>query len=290
MRVGVTSDIHTDMSPGNLRIVEHLADEARRAELDAFVICGDVSPDIMTLSSTLSAFHDIGPKCRKLFVAGNHDIWLVGLKETVTSHDKYSLITAVCREHGFHHLGDSPAVLGQIGFCGTIGWYDYSYKRDEYRILEKNYMRKTFGGAMWNDVNYARWSDSDPKIAKRFERALQGQINSIRGRVSRIIVVTHHVPFRECVIYRDKLPWDFFSAFMGSVGLGEICLNEPLVTHAFFGHTHSEFFETVKGVWAVCSPVGYLTDPPRDLRKYARSRLRILDLPSVRDSRVKREI
>jgi len=277
MRIGVTSDIHTDISPANRRIVKHLADAARRAQLDVLVICGDISPDIRNLSKTLSAFHHIGPKCKKLFVAGNHDIWLVN--RTITSHDKYSLITALCKECGFHHLGDSPVVVGQVGFCGTIGWYDYSYKRDEYPISEKSYMRKTLAGSVWNDVNYARWNGSDPEIADRFERELQGQINSIRDRVSRIIVVTHHVPFRECVIYRDELPWDFFSAFMGSAGLGEICLDEPLVTHALFGHTHSEFFKTVKGIWAVCSPVGYLTDPPEDLREYARSRLRIIDLP-----------
>lgn len=278
MRIGVTSDIHTDISPANRRIVKHIADVAKQAELDVFVICGDISPDIMALSRTLSAFHDIGHKCKKLFVAGNHDIWLIGLNKTVTSHDKYSLMTALCKEHGFSHLGDSPVVLGQVGFCGTIGWYDYSYKQDKYPISEKSYTRKSLGGSVWNDVNYARWNGSDPKIASQFERELQQQIDSIRDSVSRIVVVTHHVPFRECVVYRDKLPWDFFSAFMGSAGLGEICFDEPLVTHAFFGHTHSEFFEKVKGIQAVCSPIGYLTDPPDDLRKYAQSRLKIIDL------------
>ncbi len=139
-------------------------------------------------------------------------------------------------------------------------------------------MRKTLRGSVWNDVNYARWDGSDPEIAKLFEEELQEQIDSIRGQVSRIIVATHHLPFRECVLYRDELPWDFFSAFMGSEGLGQICVNEPLVTHALFGHTHGEFFETIRGVWAVCSPVGYLNDPPRGLKEYAQRRLKIIEL------------
>ena len=278
MRIGVTSDIHTDISPANRRIAEHLADVARRAELDVFVICGDISPDTMTLFKTLSAFHDIGRNCRKLFIPGNHDIWLIGRNRRVTSHDKYSLLTAICEECGFHNLGDSPVVLDALGFCGTIGWYDYSYKRAKYRISAESYSRKTLRGAVWNDVNYARWDNSDPEMARRFEWELQEQIDSIRDQVSRIIVVTHHIPFGECVIYRDRLPWDFFSAFMGSEGLGEICVDEPLVTHVFFGHTHGEFFKTIRGVWAVCSPVGYLTDPPKDLREYARSRLKIIEL------------
>lgn len=278
MRIGVTSDIHTGFSTANNKIIKHLADAARHADLDVFVICGDISPDIMSLSRTLSEFNHIGANCKKLFVAGNHDIWLVGLNKNITSHDKYTLITAICKENGFHHLGDSPFVLGDMGFCGTIGWYDYSYKRDKYSIPERSYMRKTFAGSVWNDVNYARWDTSDPEVAKRFEKELQEQIDSIKDQVLRIIIATHHVPFRECVIYRDSLPWDFFSAFMGSVGLGDICFKEPMVTHALFGHTHAEFFKKVNGIQAVCSPVGYLTDPPKDLREYARSRIKIIAL------------
>lgn len=279
MRIGITSDIHTDISPANRKIVKHLANVANRAELDAFIICGDISPDMMTLAKTLSAFHIIGKNCKKLFIPGNHDIWLIGLGNNVTSHDKYSLMTSICEECGFHHLGGSPVVVGDVGFCGTIGWYDYSYKREKYKISEKSYMKKSLGGSVWNDVNYARWDGSDPEIAHQFEQELQEQIDSIKNQVSRIVVATHHVPFQECVMYKDELPWDFFSAFMGSKGLGEICVNEPLVTHAFFGHTHADFFKTIDGVWTVCSPVGYLTKPPGDLYKYAESKISIIDLP-----------
>ena len=278
MRIGVTSDIHTDISSANREIAKHIAHVARRAELDALVICGDISHNIMTLSKTLSAFHRVGNGCKKFFVAGNHDIWLVDMREGITSHDKYALITAICNEYEFHHLGDSPAVVGEVGFCGTIGWYDYSYKRDKYAIPEESYMSKTFQGAVWNDVNYARWNGSDPEIASQFEGELQEQIDSIKDRVSRIIVATHHVPFQQCVTYRNQLPWDFFSAFMGSAGLGEICVNEPKVTHTLFGHTHGDFFDTVRGVVAICSPIGYLTKPPKNLREYARKKLMIIEV------------
>jgi putative phosphoesterase len=279
MKIGVISDIHTDMSPANRQIVELIADEARCADLDVLVICGDVSPDMVTLSKTLWAFRDIGKKTKKLFVSGNHDIWLIRLRKPVTSHDKYQLITTICRESGFHHLGDSPVIVGKVGFCGTIGWYDYSFKRNKYLIPEKVYMRKSLGGSVWNDVNYARWGKSDPEVAREFERDIQEQIDSIKDQVYRIITVTHHVPFQECVAYKDTLPWDFFSAFMGSAGLGNICLNEPLVTHAFFGHTHFDFFTKIGNVWAICSPVGYLTEPPEDLHQYAHEKLKIIELP-----------
>jgi putative phosphoesterase len=241
MRIGITSDIHTDFSPSNRQIVNHLVDVVKHADLDVLIICGDVSPNIYTFTRTLSAFHDI--PCKKLFVAGNHDIW-VGNDE-MTSHHKYLLITKICDEIGFHHLGDSSFIIGEIGFCGTIGWYDYTYKSDKYNISDGSYEKKVFQGNVWNDVNFARWRLSDQEVTARFEADLQDQINNVRNEVSRIMVVTHHVPFKECVKYRDELPWDFFSAFMGSRGLGRICFNESLVTHAFFGHTHLEFFQNL---------------------------------------------
>lgn len=278
MLIGLTSDIHIDNSPANSQIVKYIADEVQKANLDVFIICGDVSPGIMSLSRTLSAFHDIDSGCKKLFVSGNHDVWIVGTNGNITSRDKYLLITEICKANEFHHLGDSPIVLGDIGFCGTIGWYDYSYRNKKFPISNKSYERKTLAGSVWNDVNYARWNAPDPIIAKDFEADLQNQINSIKDRVSRIIVATHHVPFQECVTYLNELPWDFFSAFMGSAGLGEICKREPLVTHALFGHTHAEFFKNVDGVQAICSPIGYLHNPPDDLREYAKNRLKIIDV------------
>jgi putative phosphoesterase len=281
MRIGITSDIHTDISPANHKIIKHLADVAKHNDLDVFIICGDISPSPLKFSQTISAFQDL--PCKKLLVAGNHDIWITNTNSDITSYQKYDLITAICKEHDFHHLGNSPVITDKVGFCGTIGWYDYSFKSDKYPISEKSYMQKTFGGSVWNDVNFARWKAPDPNVAKKFEDDLQEQIDSIRDQVSRIMVITHHVPFRECVTYRNELPWDFFSAFMGSEGLGEICFNEPLVTHTVFGHTHAEFFEELKrhdshSLWAVCSPIGYLTDPPKNLVEYAQSRIRIIEL------------
>jgi len=284
MRIGITSDIHTDISPANHKIVKHLSDIVQDSEIDVFIICGDISPSPLEFSKTISAFQDI--QCKKLLVAGNHDIWIASKNGYITSYQKYEIITALCKEHDFHHLGDSAMIINEIGFCGTIGWYDYSFRSAKYKIPYENYANKTFGGSIWNDVNYAKWGKDDPKVAKSFEDDLKNQIDSIKDKVSRIIVTTHHIPFRECVTYRNDPTWDFFSAFMGSEGLGKICLNEPLVSHAFFGHTHTEYNIEIKkqgngdlsSILAICSPVGYLTEPPRDLEEYAQNRLKIVEI------------
>ena len=279
MRIAVTSDIHSDVTSANQQIVEHLVIAAEEIQPDVLVICGDISANLLKFSQTLLAFQKLNSQCHKLFVAGNHDIW-VDKKSIMSSEQKYLTITEICSECDFHHLGDKPTIIDDVGFCGTIGWYDYSFRQEKYKIPLKKYESKRYGNSIWNDVNYARWGCSDIKLAHRFECELQTQIDSIKNQVSQIIVVTHHLPFQESVVYKNNLPWDFFSAFMGSRGLGEICVNEPLVTHALFGHTHFKRTpQKIKGVTAICSPVGYLFKmSKKKLPKYAKECLTVLEV------------
>lgn len=74
------------------------------------------------------------------------------------------------------------------------------------------------------------------------------------------------------------MSWDYFNAFMGSQGLGDICLSEPLVTHVIFGHTHFPMVKRIEGVIAICSPVDYLHKPPAGLLEYARQRMTFVDV------------
>lgn len=278
MRIGVTSDIHVDFSQLNKEILNYVIEASIEATPDVLILCGDISPDLMTLYRVLSSFSTAGVARKRLFVAGNHDIWVGSGSRKSNSHDKYELITRICLESGFHHLCSEPLIIDNIGFCGTIGWYDYSYKSAEYDIPDSVYERKTYNGSVWNDLNYAKWDASDKEMANFFESKLRQQIQTIRDRADQIVVSTHHVPFRECVLYRGELSWDFFSAFMGSEGLGKVCQGEPTVKYVFFGHTHRVQQKEIEGIKAISSPIGYLTDKPKDLRKFAYSRLKTIEI------------
>lgn len=269
MKIGLISDLHTDITPWNKALVPHLIDAVSAAELDVFVLAGDLARHLVHLSETLNAFHLADLACEKLFVPGNHDIWAI---ETVnvTSEQKCGIISELCHACGFHPLMDEPFITEKVGFCGTIGWYDYSFAPDGYNFSDDQYAEKELTGAVWNDKRYAKWGDTDPVIARRFEADLERQIASIQRDVSRIVVVTHHVPFRECIRYRGELPWDYFRAFMGSKRLGAQCLQEPLVTHALFGHVHHAVDMQVRSVRAISAPVGYLQEEPTvGLQTYA---------------------
>ena len=269
MKIGLISDLHTDVTPLNRAIVPHLIEAVKAAQLDVFVLAGDLARHLVQLSETLNAFQLADLACEKLFVPGNHDIWAIETPD-VTSEQKCEIISTLCYECGFHPLMDAPLVKGQIGFCGTIGWYDYSFAPDAYDFSDAQYAEKTLMGAVWNDKRYAKWSGTDRVVARCFESALKAQIAAVQGDVSHIVVVTHHVPFQACIRYRGELPWDFFRAFMGSKHLGDICLEEPRVTHALFGHTHQALDMQICSVRAISAPVGYLHEEPAvGLQAYA---------------------
>ena len=273
MKIGLISDLHTNVTPLNSALIPYLIEAVRAAELDVLVIAGDLACHLVQLSETLNAFQLADLACEKVFVPGNHDIWAIETPD-VTSEQKCDIISKLCYECGVHPLMDKPFITEKVAFCGTIGWYDYTFAPDGYDFSEAAYAEKELMGAVWNDKRYAKWSDTDYNLTRRFEVALQAQIACVRDVVSRIIVVTHHVPFRECIQYRGELPWDFFRAFMGSEHIGTCCLREPLVTHALFGHIHRSVDMQLRNVRAICAPVGYLYEKPEmGLEAYASQRL-----------------
>ena len=278
MKIGLVSDLHIDVTALNKALIPHLLEAVKTAELDVLVIAGDLARHLVQLSETLNAFQLADLACEKLFVPGNHDIWAIETPD-VTSEQKCDIISKLCYECGFHPLMDAPFITEKIAFCGTIGWYDYTFAPDGYDFSEAQYAKKELMGAVWNDKRYAKWSDTDRNVTQRFEVALEAQIASVRDAVSRIIVVTHHVPFRECLQYRGELPWDFFRAFMGSKHFGDCCLREPLVTHALFGHVHQSIDMQLRSVRAICAPVGYLYEEPKiGLEAYASRCLACFDV------------
>jgi putative phosphoesterase len=278
VRLAVTSDIHVDTTPANRRLVPELIRVITETRPDVFILCGDLSPHPEHISSVLEEFRTGLDSCLRIFVSGNHDIWLTDEFSSSTSEKKQALISDICLKTGFHHLDREPVVFKNVGFCGTIGWYDYTFRDPRYGFSTDDYRIKRCGDTVWMDLHLARWERSDAETARLFEASLRKQIETVRPGADRIVVATHHVPFRRCVRYKGKLPWDYFSSFMGSEGLGGICLDEKKVTHAFFGHTHFQIREQVGPITAICSPVGYLFEPPPDFHAYARSRIAVVEI------------
>jgi hypothetical protein len=211
----------------------------------------------------------------------------------ITSQQKYyQLLPALCRAAGVHPLWLEPYVLGDVAFCGSLGWYDYSLRNVDLdtHITVHDYRRKTFENRVWNDARFVHWLAaetsegtrtrlSDEAITAHMVQALAQQLQEVEPHVQHIVGVTHMLPFRSMMQYQHEARADYFGAFMGSILLGEVWQSCPKVTLVLAGHTHRQLTVQVGRVTALTSPVGYARQwHGRTPYAVARDRLRVIDL------------
>ena len=294
MRIAFTSDLHTDHHAANRLVWQTMVALLQDLAPDVFICCGDVSAEEKQFGMTVMALEQVA--CPKLLVPGNHDVWVQNaawVRRGITSEQKYyRLLPALCRAAGVHPLWLEPYVLGDVAFCGSLGWYDYSLRNvalDAF-ITGADYRRKTFQGRVWNDERFVHWPPPDETTATRprlsdealtahMVQALAQQLQEVQPRVRRIVGVTHMLPFRSMVQYRQEPRADYFGAFMGSVRLGEVLQSCPAVELVLAGHTHRQCTVQVGRITAMTSPVGYASQwqgsTPEDV---ARERLKVVEL------------
>jgi putative phosphoesterase len=222
---------------------------------DVFVIAGDISHELSQLEESLTKLKRTDAAC--LYVAGNHDVWFEEDKE-LGSLEKYSKsIGDACERAGFTHLPDNPFVIDDIAIVGSMGWYDYSFKREDLDISEEQYAEKHWKGSFWRDYYSIDWSYTDKEVTELFNSKLQYDLDTLPADVNTIVYVSHHLPFRELTLYRGHLPWDFFSAFIGSESTGEILKADGRVLLTISGHSHIRKKIEINGLTAMTVPLGY---------------------------------
>lgn len=294
MRLAFTSDLHTDAHPANRQVWQEMAAILRDVQPDVFICCGDVSADARQFGLTLFALD--GLACPKLLVPGNHDVWIQNpdwVRRGITSQQKYyRLLPALCREAGFHPLWLEPYVLEDIAFCGSMGWYDYSLRNHalDVQISRHDYRCKRFQDRRWNDGRFVHWHPSqegetspqpldDEALTAHMVQELRQQLRRAQHLASRIVAVTHMLPFQAMMRYSQEAGGDYFGAFMGSALLGDLLQSVPAVELVLSGHTHRQLSVQVGPILACTSPVGYPRQwqgqPPLAV---ARQRLSLFDI------------
>jgi len=226
------------------------------------VVAGDLfAGDPQCLVDCLGLFEGFGGE--KLLVSGNHDLW------TTPDGDSFELyeqvIPALAGACGFHDLDAAPRVVGDVGFVGTVGWYDYSFRDETLGIPIRFYEHKAGPGfaratagfahlfqpgevlperalaarSYWNDGRMVHWALDDRRFHDLTLERLEAQLAAIESQVRTVVAVTHHIPFVEMLRRKSDPSWAFGNAFMGSVGLGHTLLRHDKVSHAIFGHSHT---------------------------------------------------
>lgn len=241
MRQFFASDLHLGSHPDGDRAVRSLA---------AFV-CGESAPDDVLVIAGDIAVDDAGfDRCLRLFegfrgarfaVRGNHDLWTAPGDDSVS---RYRRLGALIRRAGFHPLDDEPARIGDTGYVGSIGWYDYSFRDEVLGIPRSAYAAKTYPGETrpaWGDAVHVRWPYTDAQVTQMFLERLQRQLDAVRN-ASEVIVAIHHVPTKRLLFHpRWMVPrrWRFANAFLGSERFARLIARHPApVRLVVNGHIH----------------------------------------------------
>jgi hypothetical protein len=189
---------------------------------------------------------------------------------------------------GVDYLPSGPVQLGEVSFVGQTGWFDYTLRnvhQDAHIPLEA-YKRKHFGKLRWNDGVHVRFTEGDRvlddgELAAWMEARLRADL--ARAAAGPKIAVTHLLPFRELVLVRGAMPWDFLNGFMGSRGLGEVIAADPEVRYVISGHTHTRRRARIEragapALIAQVSPIGYPREYGGDVARRVRQRVSMFNI------------
>ena len=211
--------------------------------MDAVVIVGDITSGgrLEYVEEVLSVIKEVTDPTYVLVVPGNHDIYL-------TESERFSGINSLLKLFMFNELVERmgcialmkrPYILGDVGFVGSIGWYDYSFTPDYLGLRIEDFRAKAFGLYIWADRDYVKLPFSDEEFTLMLLDKLEEHIKSIYNSVDRIVAVLHHLPFKELVKYRLEPSWDYFSTFMGSENFGYLIKRySSKIKLVLYGHQH----------------------------------------------------
>jgi 3',5'-cyclic AMP phosphodiesterase CpdA len=240
LKLLVTSDLHFGASSSGNRAVRRLAERVCGEGADALLIGGDIAESPRALAECLALFRRFSGV--KLAVPGNHDIWTRQRHETDSWHLHEQELPAAFEQHGFHPLHLRPLTIDRVGFVGSMGWYDYSF-RDDIGVKLSDYQAKTFPGdsvPLWNDARFARLPMGDVQLTGLLVTRLREHLEQLEGCDS-VVGLLHHVISKRLLFHpRFVVPrvWRFFNAFLGSEQFGSVLASHPRVSLAFCGHIH----------------------------------------------------
>ncbi|MBT3949411.1 hypothetical protein HOF40_04985 [Candidatus Parcubacteria bacterium] len=253
MRIYIASDLHLGTDPRGDRSAANLAAHLTRVSNpeDVLMLLGDYAQDDQGVERCLNMFN--GFRGTKMAVLGNHDLWVkrdgrrTSLERREQLHDMFS-------RNDFHPLEREAVVIGDIGFVGITGWYDYSFG-DAPGIPFEAYQTKTYpkdGSVRWGDARFIRWDHTDEEVTQQQANLLDDQIKRLTAHGARkVIVGMHHVPSKALLPQpRWLVPhnWRFLKAFLGSDRFERVVTKHAgIVSNVVCGHIHRTAQANIQG-------------------------------------------
>ena len=236
MKIIITADIHYGVGQNQL-IVKKLAKRIISTKADVLIIIGDTFAfKSELLNEGLRLFANF--KGDKLLVAGNHDLWTDDNNSLVIYN---KILPQIAKKNQFYLLDQEPFIRNQVGFVGSIGWYDYSFCDKTLPIPKKYYLEKKWPGVIaYNDGQFVHLGMCDINFTQKINRKLRLHLAQTSKNTEKIICFIHHVPFLELLRSNNTSADWFLTAFSGSEKTGNIIKSFPKVRYVFCGHTHQK--------------------------------------------------
>jgi hypothetical protein len=256
MRLLVTADLHFNHARSKPLAIE-VIERMNLAGGDGVLIVGDTAvADGDDVENCLSRFTIDGPK---LFLCGNHELWTRG----ADSHELFtSELPRRIKSLGWRWLETQPLMERSFAIVGTVGWYDYSFASSRLGIPARFYAAKMSPGAAeylrredlladrsdlapdalevvarWNDGKFVKLHRSDAAFLDECLARLTVHLEQA-AHLPRVLVASHHVPFRELLPPMRYNQVEFVKAYLGSERIGELIRRFPNVRQVFCGHSH----------------------------------------------------
>ncbi|MCH8906574.1 MAG: metallophosphoesterase [Candidatus Heimdallarchaeota archaeon] len=183
MKLAAFSDPHSDINSKRFdpNYTTILTDYISDFDPDVVLIAGDISGSSKEL---IKFFEEFQIDCHKLFVPGNHDLWVSQNSENGSWAKYFTLIPEICETYGWHYLPNNPIQIENTAFIGNTGWYDYSTRNEKWdnEISKIAYEKKTnpFDQGVWMDKAFAKFGDlHDQEVAEYF--LLELQVNLMKA-------------------------------------------------------------------------------------------------------------
>ena len=157
MLLAFTSDLHTDAHASNRQVWQEMVAILRDMQPDVFVCCGDIAADAQQFGVTVFALEHLPCKVARARQSRCLDSEPgLGSARYHQSSEVLPALTSPLSRRWRASLWLEPYVHGDIAFCGTMGWYDYSLRNPAFdgEISTQDYRRKHFQDRLWNDRRF----------------------------------------------------------------------------------------------------------------------------------------
>lgn len=256
MKIVTVSDIHLDMN-SNYAGVDLLPAFIRclkKCDADLIIIAGDLCDNA---SDTILALNQLESELGKkvLFIPGNHDVWVKQGEQS--SWDCYNLL----KNHSSSLLDKSFEINDTHVIIGEMGWYDYSFVKED---ISKQTVLEHLQD--WGDHKWTEWGMTDLELNEIMLRSVEAQLKQYQHK--KVILVHHFVPYKDFLTgSTEYMNWDVYNAFMGSESAGRLIDSYSNIEYVIFGHTHDRYgvVHDYHHKTIICNPLGYIAERSESL-------------------------